>query len=103
MEPLIGGEAIEQSVAARTLQVRLAAAPGTVRGIPRCWIGPSSGSIVMSHKRATLAATRPVATGAVLVRRGAIEVGSGENVVPVWAVTATIYHRPTFGEYGLLG
>ena len=52
---------------------------------------------------ATVAAARPVVTGAVIVRRGTIEVGSREDVVSIWAITAAVDHRATFGEYGLLG
>src|SRR5207237_9052364 len=72
---LVRGETVEQAVAARALQGRLAAAggaffgwPGQVRGIPRLGrvvVAPALTAVISEH-RGSRAAGRPVAAGRIL-------------------------------------
>src|SRR6516162_9538718 len=72
---LLGGEAIEQPVAAGAAQVGLAtAAIGPARGMrwiprPRCRIVAQSFAVDMANHGCALGAARPVATGAIVTGR----------------------------------
>jgi hypothetical protein len=59
----IGGEAVEETVAASAPQVFLTAAPRRVRRVPRGRIRAATLPIMMAYQRAALPAARPVPAG----------------------------------------
>src|SRR5262245_11674521 len=107
---LVDGEAVEQAVAARALQVGLAAAAvRAARGMRRvpglgCVVVAQSLPVVMTDHRRAGAALRPVAAGAILTGRKRPPVGlrTGQNVVAIGCVGAAVDHVALFAERGLL-
>ena len=89
---LVGGEAVEESVSTRAHQIFLAAASASVRRILRSGMLASTGPIVMPCPGAALAVARPVVAGRVLVSResGAVELRTGQNIVPIGFVSTAV-------------
>src|SRR5262245_32928172 len=106
----VDGEAVEQAVAARALQVGLAAAAvRAARGMRRvpglgCVVVAQSLPVVMTDHRRAGAALRPVAAGAILTGRKRPPVGlrTGQHVVPIGRVATAVDHIALFAERGLL-
>src|SRR6266850_2348849 len=111
MSRLLRGEAVEQAIAAGTLQIVLTAAPvGSARGmrrVPRLRriVVTQALPVMMADHRRPLAALRPVAAGAILAgrERGAVRLGAGQDVVHVRRVAAPVDHVTLLGQRRLLG
>src|SRR5262245_42432486 len=103
--PLFRGEAVEQAGAAGAHQVRLAAALGRVRAVPRRRVLPAALPIVMTELRAAGAVARPVVAGVIgaVRERGAIELRSGQHVVRVRRIATAVHDRALLGQLRVLG
>src|SRR6266850_173520 len=110
MSRLLRGEAVEQAIAAGTLQIVLTAAPvGSARGmrrVPRLRriVVTQALPVMMADHRRPLAALRPVAAGAILAgrERGAVRLGARQDVVHVRRVAASVDHLALLGQGRLL-
>src|SRR5260370_33210887 len=95
-EPLVGGETLQQAVAAGALEVGLrAAAIRPARGmrtVPgfRGVIVAQADAVGMTHHRRTLRAARPVLAGTIVARRecGAVRLRSRQHVMAVPRIAA---------------
>src|SRR5207249_5691323 len=103
-------EAVEEAVAAGTLEIVLAAAAvGPARGVRRVpglrrVVVSQALPIVMADHRRPLAALRPVAAGAVIAgcERGAVGLRAGQDVVHVGCVATAVDQLPLLGQRRLL-
>src|SRR3989442_1557790 len=101
MSRLLRGEAVEQAVAAGTLQIVLTAAPVRaargMRRVPRLRriVVAQALPVMMADHRRALAALRPVAAGTILAgrERGAVRLGAGQDVVHVRRIAAPVPGR----------
>src|SRR5882724_6203019 len=107
---LLRRETVEEAVAPGALQVVLAAATigpaRRMRRVPgfRRVVVPQALAIVVADHRRALTALRPVAAGAVLAdrKRGAVRLGTRQDVVHVRRVAAPVHGRALLGQRGLL-
>src|SRR5262249_20603879 len=108
---LIGGEAIEEAVAAGAAQIRLAAATvGATRGMrgiprPRRLVVTQTLAVDMPHYCGALRAARPIMAGFVFAGRKGAAVGlrAGQRVVLVGGVAAPVDNVTFLGQRGLFG
>src|SRR2546426_3346447 len=110
MSRLLRGEAVEQAVAAGTLQIVLTAAPVRsargMRRVPRLRriVVAQALPVMVADHRCPLAALRPVAAGTILAgrERGAVRLGAGQDVVHVRRIAAPVDHLTLLGQRRLL-
>src|SRR5262245_56991177 len=103
--PSLLGEAVEQAGAAGCDEVGLAAAARGVREIPRRGIIPAALTVVVADVSASgsIRIARPVAAVGGSHRKSAVQVRSGQDVVRVWIVAASVDGASLFGQRVLLG
>src|SRR4051812_10873872 len=91
---LIGRETIKQAISSRAAQICLAAAPlGPARGVrriprPRRLVVAQAFAVDMSDHRSAGAGFRPIAAGAILIRRkrAPVRLRPGQNVVVIGGI-----------------
>src|SRR5690606_10037133 len=92
-----GREAVEQAVTTRPLKVLLAAAARCMRRIPGVGTLTAALSVVVTHHRAPLAGRSPVVAGGFRApRKGSVRRRSGEDIVPIGRIPASVHHLTPF-------
>src|SRR5690606_26740651 len=88
----VGGEAVEEAVAAGALEVGLAATARAMRRVPGGRVFAPALAVVVAHLGAARAVARPVGARVVvaIVESRAVELRAGQDVVAVGRVAAAV-------------